>query len=181
MTCGKSLRYLVPEDVRRYLLVRAKEKESRFAHTKRVMDLAAEMAARFGEDPHRATLAALLHDYCKDSAGGVENNIRHGELAAEAARGEFGVTDEDVLNAIRYHTTARAGMSRLELIVFLADTVEPGRTYDSIARLRDECLEDLERGAYTVLVELREYLLKKGYTVTDDTEEAIEDLRARMV
>ncbi|MDR1796262.1 MAG: nicotinate-nucleotide adenylyltransferase [Clostridiales Family XIII bacterium] len=179
-----SLRYLVPEDVRRFLFVRAKEGESRFAHTKRVMDLAAYMATLFGEDPHRAQIAALLHDYCKLDGGGeaamLENNLAHGPMAAEAARSEFGVTDEDVLSAIRWHTTGRAGMSRLELIIFLADTVEPGRTYDGADRLRALCLEDLEKGGYTVLVELREYLLKKGYTVTSSTEEAIVDLKARI-
>jgi HD superfamily phosphohydrolase YqeK len=89
------------------------------------------------------------------------------------------VEDEDVLNAIRWHTTGRAGMSRLELIVFLADTVEPGRTYDSIGRLRDHCMTDLERGAHQVLVELKKYLEKKGLRVSPYTEAAITDLKNR--
>ncbi|MDR3365285.1 MAG: nicotinate-nucleotide adenylyltransferase [Clostridiales Family XIII bacterium] len=176
---GGTIRYLVPESVRRYLLVREREGERRFAHTKRVVDLASEMAKRFGADAEKAALAALLHDYCKDSGGGAENDVAHGAMAADAARREFGVTDEDVLNAIRYHTTGRAGMSRLELIVFLADTVEPGRTYDRIARLRDTCRDDLEKGALDVLIELKLYLEKKGLAVSEDTEAAIEDLRHR--
>jgi nicotinate-nucleotide adenylyltransferase len=177
---GTSIRYLVPECVRMYLLVREKEGDARFAHTKRVIDLAAEMARRFGADPDKTYLAALLHDFAKDPAGGVENNLLHGRLAADAARREFGIEDEDVLNAIRFHTTGRGGMSRLELIVFLADTVEPGRTYQSIGRLRETCLDSLEHGAYAVLVELKAYLLEKGFEATQDTEDAIEDLRARI-
>ena len=177
---GETIRYRVPESVRRFLLVREKEGEKRFAHTKRVVDLALDMAGRFGEDLEKTGLAALLHDYCKDGAGGVENDVGHGMMAAEAARGEFGVVDEDVLNAIRYHTTGRAGMSRLELIIFLADTVEPGRAYDSIARLRETCLDDLGRGALTVLVELREFLARKGLAASPDTDAAIEDLRGRL-
>ena len=173
---GDSIRYRVPESVRRYLLVLKQEGETRFAHTKRVIDLASEMAARFGEDAEKTALAALLHDYCKDPDGGVENDINHGSMAAEAARTEFGVTDEDVLNAIRYHTTGRAGMSKLERIIFLADTVEPGRTYESITRLRENCLNDLDMGILNVLIELKKYLLKKGLTVSGDTEAAIMDL-----
>ena len=173
---GETIRYRVPESVRRFLLVREKVGEKRFAHTKRVIDLATAMAARFGESVEKAGLAALLHDYGKDPGGGVENDLGHGGMAAEAAASEFGVADVDVLNAIRYHTTGRAGMSRLERIVFLADTVEPGRTYDSIARLRDTCLDDLDSGALTVLVELKKYLLMKGLEVSADTEAAIAEL-----
>ena len=168
-----TIRYRVPESVRQYLMVREKLGEKRFNHTKRVIDLAADMAERYGEDPYKTSIAALFHDYCKDPSGGIENDINHGSMAADAVKKEFGIIDEDILNAIRYHTTGRAGMSRLEKILFLADTVEPGRTYDSISRLRDTCLDDLENGVYTVLVELKAYLEKKGLAVSPDTEEAI--------
>jgi nicotinate-nucleotide adenylyltransferase len=179
MKNGESVRYLIADPVRIYLEVRRKEGERRFAHTKRVMDLAETMAKRFGEDPEKARLAALLHDYEKDPVGGMENDLSHGPMAAEAAKHLFAVHDENVLNAIRWHTTGRAGMSRLELIIFLADTVEPGRTYDSIGRLRDNCLDDLERGAMLVLIELKKYLEKKGIRASADTEAAIADLKAR--
>ena len=173
ITKGDSVRYRVPESVRRYLLVREKVGTERFEHTKRVMDLAAELAGRFGADKEKTALAALLHDFSKDPAKGLENDVSHGRMAADAAREEFGVEDEDVLNAICYHTTGRAGMSRLEQIIFLSDTVEPGRTYDSIARLRETCLEDLGQGTKTVLVELKKYLQRKGIAVSPDTEAAI--------
>jgi nicotinate-nucleotide adenylyltransferase len=179
MKNGESVRYMIPDAVRVYLEVRRKEGERRFAHTKRVMDLAEQMARRFGEDPEKAVLASLLHDYEKDPAGGEENDLAHGMMAAEAAKNLFGVEDENVLNAVRWHTTGRAGMSRLELIVFLADTVEPGRTYDGTSRLRSHCLDDLERGAVQVLTELKKYLEKKGLRVSPDTEAAIADLKNR--
>ncbi|GHU61955.1 hypothetical protein AGMMS49983_02570 [Clostridia bacterium] len=180
MKNGESVRYLVPDSVRIYLDVRRKVGERRFSHTKRVMDLAADMAGRFGEDPEKAALAALLHDYEKNPKAGTENDLVHGAMAAEAAKDIFAVSDENVLNAIRWHTTGRAGMSNLELIVFLADTVEPGRSYESIGRLRDHCLEDLERGAHQVLVELKKYLEKKGLQVSSHTEAAIADLKNRL-
>ena len=173
---GSTIRYLVPESVRRYLLVMKKVGEKRFAHTKRVMDLAVDMAVRYRADEQSVELAALLHDYFKDSKGGVENDLNHGMMAAEFAKEEFGLTDEDVLNAIRWHTTGRACMSKLEKILFLADTLEPGRKYDSIASLRASCMEDLDKGTLRVLIELKKYLERKGIAVAADTDAAITEL-----
>ena len=175
-----TIRYRVPEKVRQFLLVREKQGEKRFEHTKRVMDLAGDMAARFGDDVFKAETAALFHDYCKDPNGGTENDINHAGMAAEVARDEFCIIDEDLLNAIRYHTTGRAGMSRLEKILFLADTVEPGRKYKSIKELRETCLDDLDRGTFTVLVELKKYLEMNGIEVSKDTDAAIQYERGKL-
>ncbi|MDR2610048.1 MAG: nicotinate-nucleotide adenylyltransferase [Clostridiales Family XIII bacterium] len=180
LTQGESIRYLVPEDVRCYLLVRAKENPSRWEHTKRVMDFAAELAARYGENVYRAKIAALLHDYCKDSSGGVENNLTHGALAAQAAAGEFGISDEDVLNAIRYHTTGRENMSRLEMILFIADTLAPGRTYSEAAQLRELARKDLRVCTLAVLIELKRYLAANGYDSSRDSEDAIKWLEQEL-
>jgi nicotinate-nucleotide adenylyltransferase len=179
LAAGGSIRYLVPEDVRRYLLVREKESPSRWEHTKKVMTFAADLAARYGEDAHKAKIAALLHDYCKDSAGGKENNLTHGALAAEAAASLFGVNDEDVLNAIRYHTTGRAHMSRLEMIIFVADTLAPGRSYAEVDELRALADTDLEDCALAVLVELERYVAANGYESASDSADAITWLKLR--
>lgn len=56
-----------------------------------------------------------------------QTDLIHPFLGAEVARREYQVTDEDILNAIRYHTTGRAGMSLLEKIIFIADYIEPNR------------------------------------------------------
>jgi len=177
LAAGGSIRYLVPEDVRRYLLVRAKEDSRRWEHTKNVMEFAARLALRYGENVYKAEIAALLHDYCKDSSGGTENNLTHGALAAEVAASEFGVDDGDVLNAISYHTTGRAGMSRLEMIVFVADTLAPGRTYREVEGLRELADKDLEECTLTVLIELERYLKTNGYESAKDSIEATRWLR----
>ena len=176
MESGEAVDSLMPPIVKMYLDVKAKESESRFEHTKRVMDLATVMAEKNDVDVRKAMIAALWHDYEKDANGGVENNLNHGKLAAQVAKEKFGINDQDILNAIRYHTTGRAGMSDLELIIFLADTLEPGRKYKSIGKLRNTCLDDLRKGALMVLIELKEYLLQNGFVVTEDTEAAIADL-----
>ena len=180
VTRGETIRYRVQERVRQFLLVREKQGAKRFEHTKRVIDLAVDLASRFGADVLKAETAALFHDYCKDPAGGIENDINHAGMAAEVVRDEFCIIDEDILNAIRYHTTGRACMSSLEKILFLADTVEPGRKYKSIRELRDTCLDDLDRGTLTVLVELKKYLEMNMIEVSKDTEEAISYERRRL-
>ena len=55
--------------------------------------------------------------------------ILHGPVGAWIAEHEFNITDEDILNAIRFHTTGRAGMSKLEKIIYIADMIEPNRTF----------------------------------------------------
>jgi nicotinate-nucleotide adenylyltransferase len=179
LAAGGSIRYLVPEDVRRYLLVREKESPSRWEHTKKVMDFAANLANRYGENAHKAKIAALFHDYCKDSAGGAANNLAHGALAAEKAASLFGVDDEDVLNAIRYHTTGRAHMSRLEMIIFVADTLAPGRSYAEVDELRALADTNLEDCTLAVLVELERYVAANGFESASDSAEAIAWLELR--
>ena len=153
-------------------------KPSRYEHTKNVEQLAKEMAVKYGVDEKKAVIAALFHDFCKDSAM-ENNNLMHAGLAADVAEKEYGITDSDILNAIRYHTTGRRGMSKLELVIFLADTLEPGREYSNVDELRDIAMEDLYNGALEVLYELKIYLLNNGYSNSQDSEEAINWLEGR--
>ncbi|MDR0519143.1 MAG: nicotinate-nucleotide adenylyltransferase [Clostridiales Family XIII bacterium] len=173
LASGESLRYIVPDDVRHYLAVRAAEKKSRWAHTKLVIGLASELAARNDESAHKAAVAALFHDLCKDGSK-PENALAHAGEAADLMRSEYGIEDEDILNAVRYHTTGRAGMSKLEMIVFLADTLEPSRRYEGVARLRGKVYEDLHEGALMVLKSLNEFIIKEDKEPARDSLEAIE-------
>jgi HD superfamily phosphohydrolase YqeK len=138
--------------------------------------MALEMGRIYGEDPEKIRLAALFHDYCKDSS--KENNaLAHAGEAADILKNEYGVTDEDVLNAVRYHTTGRKDMSRLELIIFLADTLETGRTYAGADRLRSLAYTDLYACGLAVLTELKVYLDQNGFEMGRDGDEAIAWLR----
>lgn len=67
---------------------------------------------------------------------GWGSELLHGPVGAYIAQSEFGITDEELLNAIRFHTTGRASMSRLEKIIFVADMIEPNRRFDGVERLR---------------------------------------------
>ena len=159
------------EEIRRRL--RKTLSERRYRHIENVVNYSKDMAEKWGVDPEKAETAALLHDYKKNKD--LENNdVLHGALAADAIREEFGIEDEDILNAVRYHTTGRRGMSKLELIIFLSDTLEPGRKYPGVDWLREETDKDLYRGALIVLKELKGYLYKKSIDPVSDTIEAIE-------
>ncbi len=81
------------------------EKPSRLAHTRGVVKMAKELALRYGADPQKAEIAAWFHDTSR-SAG----NLEHGPVAARVLETDFSVTDEEILNAVRWHTTGRRGM-----------------------------------------------------------------------
>jgi nicotinate-nucleotide adenylyltransferase len=153
-------------------LVRSREKPRRFEHTLRVVEMATELARLHGVDEEKAKTAALFHDICKDCEK-PGNDLAHAGDAADLMKSEYGIRDEDILNAVRSHTTGRAPMSDLELIVFLADTLEPSRDYEGVARLRELVYGDLRGGALEVLKELNSYLVKQGVAPAKDSLDAI--------
>lgn len=148
---------------------------SRLTHTLGVMNLAKIYAKTLKEDENKATLASMLHDVAKyfdpnDFKGftmpeGVPQPVVHQFLGAFVAENVLGVKDEDVLNAIKYHTTGRADMSNLEKIVFLADLLEEGRSYSDADELRNAVQKDFESGFLLCLKHLKIYLEKSGEPV----------------
>ena len=154
----------------------ALEKPERRAHSIRVANLAAARALKLKIPERQAIAAALFHDCGKnltaDSAwlkdftlpkewGEVPRSVWHQFAGAYLAEKFFGVTDEDVLNAVRYHTSGRPNMSELEKLIFLADMLEEERRYEGVEILRDlfwgkDGLDDcLERALYETLLFLQ--------------------------
>jgi len=134
----------------------------RWTHTLGVMETAVKLAGRYGADPDKAELAAILHDLAKgwpvdrQRSFAVERGLAgeeldydpellHAPIAAFVAETEYGVTDREVLDAIRYHTTGRERMTVLDKVVCLADYIEPGRNFpgvEDIRRLAESSLEE---------------------------------------
>ena len=126
--------------------------EKRIRHTEGVVETAVALAKKLGADPDKALIAAKCHDICRkwddermnafvtlNQLGDayIDNiNLSHSKAAAHVAKVAFGINDEDILNAISYHTTGRAGMSLLEKIIFIADATEPNRDYPGVEALR---------------------------------------------
>ena len=100
--------------------------------------------------------------------------VLHARLGAELARERYGVTDERVLSAIRKHTLGSSAMSRLDAIVYLADTVEPGRTFDERAQLEALAFADLDAAMLATLRATIAFLGASGKPVAPATAAADE-------
>ena len=127
-------------------LVRSVLNERRFMHTANVAVCALDKAKILGLDRDRVFDACVYHDIAKfvdpkKQPGAVPADapepVAHAFLGAYMLEHEFGIKDEDILNAVKYHTTGRAGMSKLEKLVFVADMVEEGRKFEGVERLRE--------------------------------------------
>ncbi|MDF2814308.1 MAG: phosphohydrolase [Paenibacillus sp.] len=151
----------------------------RWDHTQGVRTTAVLLANRFGGDPIRADLAALLHDYCKywpidkqvetyqsyqlpEDVLAYDPQLLHGPLAAAIAQAEFGIRDLEVLDAIRYHTSGREGMTLLDKIVCLADYMEPGRDFPEVAAIREISEHSLDQALLAGFNSTIQFLLSKG-------------------
>lgn len=170
--------------------VRQSQKESRFAHTLGVVETAIQLAKQYQVDVKKAEIAALLHDCAKGFGGqeqlqlckkhgltiteAEERNpfLLHAKLGAYLAKADYGIDDEEILDAIRWHTTGRPEMTQLDKIIYIADYIEPNRNQapnlDEIRRLArvnlDECL-------YTILKATLAYLETKKDVIDPMTEQ----------
>ena len=165
--------------------------EKRFNHILRVEKAAIGLAERYGADVFKARAAALLHDVTKRKTQdeqmamareyGIPDaeefekspKVAHAFTGAAYAEYVLGVGDADILNAIRYHTTGRAGMSLLEKIIFLADGIEEGRAFDGVDEIRSAAYEDLDRAMLISLEKTKEKVDKNGAYLHPYTAEAI--------
>ena len=173
-------------------LIRELESElayGRFVHTLGVSGTASALAMCYGEELDKAELAGLLHDCAKCmnlskmlkicEKAGVELSdlekksvsLLHSKAGAVLARDKYGVNDEDVLNAIRYHTTGRPGMSLLEKIIFVADYIEPGRfSAKNLPLVRKMAFADIDEALLKILYDTLVYLNSTGNTVDPMTQ-----------
>lgn len=166
--------------------VRDQLTEHRYQHTIGVMETAIVLAERFGADPRKAELAAIFHDYAKFRPKEemrqiiVEQNMPaelleynselwHAPVGAYLAEIEAGVTDQEVLDAIRYHTSGRIGMTLLDKIIYLADYIEPGRHFPGVEEVREMAREDLDIALIQSMKNTIQFLMKKNQPVFPDT------------
>jgi nicotinate-nucleotide adenylyltransferase len=136
----------------------------RFYHTCCVSNEAVKLAKLYDGDVEKARFAGLVHDITKDNS--KEEQLRivekysiildkveayspkllHAITGAAVLKYEHNITDSDILNAVRYHTTARAGMSLREKISYLADYISADRDYEGVDKLRVKIYESMQKG-----------------------------------
>ena len=151
--------------------------EDRFEHTLGVMYTAESLAMRYGVDMTKAAVAGLLHDCAKcipnaqklkmckkhdiEITEMEEKNpsLLHAKLGAYMAEAAYGVDDPEILSAIKWHTTGKPDMSMLDIIIYMADYIEPNRDKaPNLKQIRKLCFENIEEALYQVLEGTLEYL-----------------------
>lgn len=175
-------------------LIKERLSERRFIHSMNVAKAAVELVEIYGGDKEKAWLAGILHDVMKEEKteillqtleqsvimnDTVTMNARplwHAKAGALYCKQVLGVTDGDILNAISYHTTGRAGMSHLEKILYLADYIGEERDYDDVDIMRRETLASMERGMHYALCYTIKDLVGRGQAVHPDTVDAYNEL-----
>ena len=141
-------------------------KPKRYVHVLGVQYTCASLAMKYDVDIEKAQIAGLLHDCAKHLSDDIQLKecikyglnisevegkipaLLHSKLGAYYAKTIYGITDEDILNAIVYHTTGRPNMSLLEKILYVADYIEPSRPADimrGLTEARAMAFEDLDR------------------------------------
>ena len=181
--------------------LKEKLKKSRYEHTLGVEYTSAALAMRYGVDIEKARLAGLLHDCAKNisdekqlelckkykieisSSEQAHSYLLHGKLGAYMAEHKYEVTDDDVLNAIRFHTTGRKNMSILEKIIFTADYIEPSRNKASrLGEIRQMAFIDIDKAMIMIFEDTIGYVISQSGEegLDQTTREAYEYLRAHM-
>lgn len=168
--------------------------DKRMRHTLGVRDTAVALARQYGADERAAALAALLHDaekeksleellnFCKsydiiiDHLQQEQTSLLHGIVAAETAYRNFGIEDNAILHAIRYHTTGCAAMPLLTKILYLADCIEPNRQFQGVEYLRKLASENLDQALCVAIGASVSLLLRQNRTIHPDTISAYNDL-----
>ncbi len=167
--------------------------KDRYRHTLGVASTAVCLAMRYEVDLERAKLAGLLHDCAKCipdkkkyelctefhiSLTETEKHnpsLLHAKLGAYIAREQYGITDQEVLDSITWHTTGKGDMTTLEKIIFIADYIEPGRTKQkNLALIRKMAFMNLDEAMYLITRDTLEYLSKTSAPVDEKTREAYE-------
>ena len=101
-------------------------------------------------------------------------NLAHSKVGVAIIKRDFGIEDQEILDAVAYHTTGRDGMTLMDKIIFLADAMEPGRKYPGVERLRELTEENLDKACAYSLRRTVEYVKSKGVYLDPDTSKALE-------
>ncbi|MEA4897763.1 nicotinate-nucleotide adenylyltransferase [Bacillota bacterium Meth-B3] len=204
----ESLALYVPEPVERYIKARKLYHDpmletlrhtmtpARYRHTLGVERMAVRLAQLHGVDVEQARLAALLHDCAKHmqvaemaalvaregialAAGeGESRALLHAAAGTALAREQFHVTDGQVLDAIRWHTTGRVGMTALDKVIYLADmTEENRRAFPGLNEIREAAEVDLDQAMAIAARRTVDYVRTRGMPLNERTLELLESIK----
>ncbi len=157
--------------------------EERYNHTLRVIETALELGRIHKADLEKVKEAALFHDCAKfqgqinwlkmaedfdiilDTYMEYNQDLIHAPLGAKIARVKYKIEDEEVLDAIYYHTTGRENMTILDKIIYIADYIEPGRNFPGLDEIRKEVFTNLDKGILLAMDNTIKFLVDKNKVI----------------
>ncbi len=160
--------------------LKQKLKPSRFEHSMGVADTAARLALMYGADREKAYLAGILHDCAKcfsdeellqriqkynitlDEISLKSPQLLHSFVGAYEAREVYGIDDPEIFDAVYYHTIGKESMSTLTKIIYLADAIEPLRSYPGVDEIRKAAEESLDKAVFMYTDSSIKFILDKG-------------------
>lgn len=159
----------------------------RMKHTEGVRETALKLAKKYGCDPKKVEIAALLHDVGKylhrDMLVDIikfedenkkrilqaEPQVYHGFGSAYLAERDLGITDTEILNAIKYHTTGKEKMSLLDKIIYIADYIEPNRCFEGVEEIRGIAFKNLDESVFKAMNNTIKYIVDNNGIIDYDT------------
>jgi predicted HD superfamily hydrolase involved in NAD metabolism len=159
--------------------------------------MSVKLAGKYGANKDKAMIAGMLHDITKESPpeyhmniirkfkipitkhDTISKGILHSITGSTYAEKVLRIRDRDIINAIKYHTTGREGMSLLEKVVFVADFTSEERDYHGVEKIRKCAWEDLDLGVLAGLLFSINNLLKIKMPIHPNTILAYNDITAK--
>lgn len=173
--------------------IKARLSEKRYYHSLCVAEEAVRLADRYGADKEKAYLAGLLHDVLKDTPSDIQlkfakefgiilsalelgaKKLYHSIIGSAYLKEVLGITDSEIIDAVRYHTTAKKNMSLLSKVLYLADYTSRDRDYNGVEEMRQAVEESIENAMKIALEFTVEDLKAKGCPVHPDTLDAYDE------
>jgi len=189
------------DNQKRIEILRQNLSEKRFNHSIEVMKTAVKLAEQYNADVEAAETAGLLHDCARDIRGGLlyqscqkyriktdfvtkaQPELLHGALGVFIAKEIYEVTDNNILDPIRWHTTGREKMTLLDKIIYISDFIEPGRSFEGVDAVREVVYQDIDRAMLMALDRTIKYVMMREVYIHPDTIKArngiISDIRGK--
>lgn len=159
----------------------------RYVHSINVSKTAKKLAELYEGDPVKAEVAGLVHDCARDLERSLQlkyikeegikpdeltlsiGELLHGPAAVHICRSIFAIEDEEILSAVRYHTTGKENMSILEKIIYLSDFIEPERNFPGVEELRKIAFKNLDEALLRALDSSISYIMSRDGFIHIDT------------
>jgi len=178
-------------------LVRPHLNQTRYEHTERVMQTALQLAKIYHVDQHEVMIAAIFHDYAKyrpleEMAQIIKDHglpsdlldfhheLWHGPVGSILVETELGIDNQAIKEAIFWHTTGHSQMTKLEKIIYLADYIEPGRSFPGINLIRKKAQESLDEACFMAVKNSISFLLSRERLIYPATLNMYNHLKRKM-